>query len=81
MDDTYYINKANELLENGVYTKHSLSKALNISRHRLSKLENKIKNMPRTLTRSQAASLGVKTGRINWGKRFLLPGSPKGGKK
>ena len=76
MEDSFYISKANELIKSGSYTRAGLAKALNISRHRLDKIAPKVENMPRLLTRSQAASHGVKIGRIKWGSHFKLPGSP-----
>lgn len=77
MEDTHIIEKANHLLQSNVYTRNSLAKELKISRHKLDKLASQINNMPRVLTRSQAATHGVKTGRIKWGSSFRLPGSPK----
>ena len=81
MEDTEIIEKANQLLQSKVYTRNSLRKELGISRYQLDKLAPQIKNIPLVLTRSQAASHGVRTGRIKWGNNFTLPGSPKTGRK
>lgn len=76
MSDQYYIDKANTLLEAGFYTRTSLARTLGISPEKLSKLSADIPKYPRALTTSQAARLGVKTGKIKWGHDFYLKGSP-----
>lgn len=81
MEDIDYIKKANELLVMRSYTRSGLAKAIGVSRYKLDKLSNKIDNMPLLLTRSQAATKGVKSGRIRWGSNFRLPGSPTTGRK
>jgi hypothetical protein len=78
MTDQELISKANELLENKLYTRNGLAVALKISRYKLHKLSADIPKYPRLLTCSQAATHGVKTGRIKWGSNFRLPGSPNG---
>lgn len=77
MEDLQIIQEAEKLLASGAYTRCALAKKLNVSRYKLDKLAPQIKNIPRLLTRSQAAAHGVKTGRIKWGSHFRLPGSPK----
>ena len=76
MTDQELINKANELLDKKLFTRNGLATALKITRYKLDKLSVNIPKYPRLLTCSQAASHGVKTGRIKWGSKFRLPGSP-----
>lgn len=76
MTDKELISKANELLNTKLFTRNGLAVALKITRYKLDKLSVDIPNYPRLLTCSQAASHGVKTGRIKWGNNFRLPGSP-----
>ena len=78
MTDQEIIDKANELLSTKAYTRCGLAKALKITRYKLDILSSSIENYPRVLTRSQAATLGVKMGRIKWGSKFYLKGSPNG---
>ena len=74
MNDSYYINLANELLDKKYYTRASLSRELGISREKLHRLSVDIPKYPRKLTASQAATMSKKTGR--WGGKFRLSGSP-----
>lgn len=76
MTDQELISKANELLDSKLFTRNGLAVALKITRYKLDKLSADIPKYPRLLTCSQAATHGVKTGRIKWGKSFKLPGSP-----
>lgn len=78
MNDQQIASKANELLESNYYTRTSLAKAIGVSRVKLERIakEQHIPNYPRLLNQSQAASHGVKTGRIKWGSKFYLKGSP-----
>lgn len=76
MNDSYYINLANELLDKKYYTRASLSRELGISREKLHRLSSEIPKYPRALNASQAARLGRKSGGIKWGYSFKLRGSP-----
>lgn len=74
MNDQYYIDLANKLLDEKFYTRKSLSVALGISRDKLERLSVNIPKYPRKLTASQAATMSKKTGK--WGGKFRLAGSP-----
>lgn len=76
MNDSYYINLANELLDKKYYTRASLARELGISREKLHRLSSEIHKYPRALNASQAARLGRKSGGIKWGYSFKLRGSP-----
>lgn len=76
MNDQYYIDMANNLLDTKAYTRASLSRELGISREKLHRLSVDIPKYPRALNAIQAASLGRKSGKIKWGYSFKLRGSP-----
>ena len=73
-----YAAQANKLLDERSFTRASLAAELGISRGKLDSIakECSIPKYPRPLSASQAASYGVKSGKIRWGKRFKLRGSP-----
>lgn len=76
MNDSDYINLANDLLDKKAYTRASLARELGISREKLHRLSVEIPKYPRALNASQAARLGRQSGRIKWGYSFKLRGSP-----
>lgn len=73
-----YAALANKLLDERLFTRTSLAAELGISRGKLDSIarECSIPKYPRPLNASQAATLGVKSGKIRWGQRFKLRGSP-----
>lgn len=73
-----YAAQANKLLSERSFTRASLAKELGISRGKLDSIakECSIPKYPRALNASQAATLGVKSGKIRWGSKFRLRGSP-----
>lgn len=76
MNKQVMINKANELLESGTYTRMSLARAVGVASDTLRRYSDEIPKYPRPMSRKQSAVLGVKTGAIKWGSKFKLRGSP-----
>lgn len=77
--DEQLIAKANDLLSKGNYTRFGLSKQIGTTKERLDKLAKTgvIKNYPKPLTPSQAATYGRMLRGDRWGKKFKLKGSPR----
>ena len=74
MNDQYYIDTANKLLDTRAFTRTSLSRTLGISREKLTRLSVSIPKYPKALSASQAATLGRKKRKL--GTKFRLNGSP-----
>ena len=80
-DDAWLVEKANELLSKGAYSRFSLAKILHTSKPRLDKLaaEGLIKNYPKPMNHSQAAKWNRIVTGDKWGGKFKLRGSPSFG--